>query len=173
MLLLLSFAFVFVLGATVGSFVNVAVSRLPYEKSLLWPGSRCDHCLQPVRLYDNLPLVSYWVLRGRCRTCGAPFSVRYFLVELFMASAFAALFYLVIVRNAVGLPFLARMQPDVLAGWIPLRAWAVFSHLAVLLLFLIVTSLCDLNDMEIPLSVTITGTVVGLALATLFPWPFP
>src|SRR5262249_50510800 len=77
-----------------GSFINVCVSRLPYEKSLLWPGSRCGSCFQPIKLLDNIPLVSYWVLRGRCRTCGARFSIRYFLVELFTALAFAGLFYL-------------------------------------------------------------------------------
>src|SRR5437764_8627536 len=132
---------VFLVGCAVGSFLNVCAYRIPYEKSVFWPGSHCGHCFQPVRWYDNIPLVSYWVLRGRCRTCGAPYSVRYFLVELFTASAFAALFYLVIARNALGLPFLARRHQDILVGWIPLRAWAVFFHLAVLLLFLMITSL--------------------------------
>ena len=56
---------VFVLGAIVGSFVNVCVARLPLEKSILWPGSRCGSCLQRVRWYDNLPLLSYWLLRGQ------------------------------------------------------------------------------------------------------------
>src|SRR3954453_17595962 len=138
MLLLLSFAFVFVFGATVGSFVNVAVSRLPYEKSLLWPGSRCDHCLQPVRLYDNLPLVSYWVLRGRCRTCGTRFSVRYFLVELFTALAFTGLFYLVVVCNVRELPFLRHEGYELALLFDPLGVWAVFSHHADLLTFLLI-----------------------------------
>src|SRR4051794_16413027 len=121
MLLLIVFTFVFVLGATVGSFVNVAVSRLPYEKSLLWPGSRCDHCFQPVRLYDNLPLVSYWVLRGRCRTCGTRFSVRYFLVELLTALAFTGLFYLVIVRNVRGFSFLGPDRFEIALIYHPLE----------------------------------------------------
>jgi len=63
----------FILGLIVGSFLNVAVARLPLEKSLIWPGSRCGVCQQRVRWYDNLPLVSYVWLRGRCRTCGASF----------------------------------------------------------------------------------------------------
>ena len=71
---------VFVIGAVVGSFINVCVARLPLEKSILWPGSRCGKCLQPVRWYDNVPLVSYWLLRGRCRSCGERFSIQYFLV---------------------------------------------------------------------------------------------
>src|SRR5579871_5906936 len=82
-LLILAFVSAFVLGAIVGSFLNVCIARLPQEKSLLWPpGSRCGHCFQPVRWHDNIPLVSYWVLRGRCRSCGATFSSRYFFVEL-------------------------------------------------------------------------------------------
>ena len=96
MLLILDFVAVFVIGAAVGSFVNVCVHRLPYEKSLLWPGSRCGSCFQPVHLYDNIPLVSYWVLRGRCRSCGARFSSQYFLVELFTGLAFVGLLYLVV-----------------------------------------------------------------------------
>ena len=67
--------FVFVIGAIVGSFLNVCVARLPFEKSILWPGSRCGRCFQPIRCYDNIPLLGYWLLRGRCRTCGQPFSV--------------------------------------------------------------------------------------------------
>jgi leader peptidase (prepilin peptidase)/N-methyltransferase len=166
---------VFTLGAVVGSFVNVCVYRLPYERSLLWPGSRCGKCFQRIRWYDNLPLVSYWVLRGRCRTCGAPFSIRYFLVELFTALAFAGLFYGEIVRNILHLPFLESEYHrfELEAGWVPWGAWAVFFHHAVLFTFLLVASMCDLDDMEIPLNLTVTGTLVGLVLAALFAWPFP
>ncbi len=165
--------FVFVLGAGVGSFVNVCVYRLPYERSLLWPGSRCGRCFQRIRWYDNLPLISYWVLRGRCRTCGAPFSIRYFLVELFAALVFTGLFYLEIVRNVLGLSFLNDQQFNLSAGWVPLAAWGVFLHHATLFAFLLAASLCDVDDMEIPLGLTITGTVIGLTLATVFAWPFP
>ncbi len=165
--------FVFALGAGVGSFVNVCVYRLPYERSLFWPGSRCGKCFQRIRWYDNLPLVSYWVLRGRCRRCGASFSIRYFLVELFTALAFIGMFYGEIVRNIFHLPFLEAHQFDLEAGWVPWRAWAVFLHYAVLFTFLLIASLCDLDDMEIPLNLTVTGTLVGLVLATAFAWPYP
>ena len=60
----------FVLGTIVGSLLNVCIHRLPLEKSIIWPGSRCSHCLQAIRWYDNVPLLSYVLLRGRCRTCG-------------------------------------------------------------------------------------------------------
>ncbi len=83
----------FVLGAAVGSFLNVCIARMPLEKSILWPGSRCGSCFQRIRWYDNLPLLSYLWLRGRCRTCGARFSPRYLLVELATGLCFAGLFY--------------------------------------------------------------------------------
>src|SRR5262245_7103726 len=94
---------VFLLVAGVGSGTSVRACRLPDDKSILWPGSRCGHCLQAIRWYDNLPLLSYWILRGRCRQCGAPFSARYYLVELFTGLAFATLFYLEVVENVLGL----------------------------------------------------------------------
>src|SRR5260370_29463610 len=61
-------ALTFVFGAAIGSFVNVAAARLPLEKSLIWPGSRCGRCLQPVPWYDNLPLASHLWLPRRCRS---------------------------------------------------------------------------------------------------------
>jgi leader peptidase (prepilin peptidase)/N-methyltransferase len=173
--LIVEILIVFLLGAAVGSFLNVCVGRLRFEKSILWPGSRCGHCLQPIRWYDNLPLVSYWVLHGHCRTCGVRFSVGYFLIELGTGLAFAGLFYLEVVLNVLDLPGLAGWHHDaVLLGYIPLAGWVVFVHHILLLLsLLLVTSLCDLHDMEIPLPVTVTGTLIGLVTATLFPWPFP
>src|SRR5262249_34043081 len=154
-MLWLHLGLVFLVGAAVGSWVNVCVYRLPYEKSVVWPGSRCGHCYQAVRWYDNIPLVSYWVLRGRCRTCGAPFSARYFLGELFTGLLFAGLFYLEVVQNALGL------QQPFAGGWmianvrVPLELWAAFAFHAVLVTFLLTASLCDLDHMEIPLTVTV------------------
>src|SRR5262249_4664697 len=141
--------FVFLVGAAVGSGLNVCAYRLPYEKSILWPGSRCGHCYQPVRWYDNVPLVSFWVLRGRCRACGARFSSRYFFVELATALAFAGLFYLEVAENALGLPILETTKMFIFLGNVPLAAWATFSFHAILLSFLLAASLCDLDHMEI------------------------
>src|SRR5436190_22169058 len=90
---------VFVTGCAIGSLLNVCVARLPLEKSIVWPGSRCSSCLQPIRWFDNIPLLSYWLLRGRCRTCGARFSMRYFWVELVTGLAFAGLYLGEIVWN--------------------------------------------------------------------------
>jgi leader peptidase (prepilin peptidase)/N-methyltransferase len=172
-MLIFWFVLLFVIGAAVGSFLNVCVYRLPYEKSLFWPGSHCGHCYQPIRWDDNLPLVSWLLLRGRCRTCGARFSFRYFLVELGTALVFMGLFYAEIVENALHIPYLTEHHSAIVQGDVPPRAWAVFAYHAVLICFLIVTSLCDLDHMEIPLSVTVTGTIVGVIGGTLLPWPFP
>jgi leader peptidase (prepilin peptidase) / N-methyltransferase len=79
-----------VLGALIGSFLNVVIHRLPLGESLVSPGSHCPACDAPVRSFDNVPVLSWVVLRGRCRSCGAPISVRYPAVELLTAASFAA-----------------------------------------------------------------------------------
>jgi leader peptidase (prepilin peptidase) / N-methyltransferase len=79
-----------VAGAIVGSFLNVVVWRLPRGESLVSPGSRCGSCGAPVAPYDNVPVLSWLVLRGRCRRCGARISARYPVVELLTAGAFVA-----------------------------------------------------------------------------------
>jgi leader peptidase (prepilin peptidase) / N-methyltransferase len=79
-----------VVGALIGSFLNVVVHRVPLGESLVSPGSRCPACGEPVRPYDNIPVVSWLLLRGRCRSCRARISPRYPLVELLTAAVFAA-----------------------------------------------------------------------------------
>jgi leader peptidase (prepilin peptidase) / N-methyltransferase len=83
-------AFTALLGAIVGSFLNVVIWRLPRGESLVSPGSRCPSCGAPVAPYDNVPLLSWLLLRGRCRRCGARISPRYPLVEVLTAAVFAA-----------------------------------------------------------------------------------
>src|SRR4051812_15419187 len=70
-----------ILGAIIGSFLNVVAYRLPRKESLAHPPSRCPSCGAPVKPYDNVPVLSWLLLRGRCRSCGAPISWRYPLVE--------------------------------------------------------------------------------------------
>jgi prepilin signal peptidase PulO-like enzyme (type II secretory pathway) len=70
------------LGLVVGSFLNVCIHRLPLRESIMWPSSRCPHCRRELRPYDNIPVISYLILRGRCRSCGGPISVQYPVVEL-------------------------------------------------------------------------------------------
>src|SRR5919197_103383 len=83
-------AFAGVIGAIVGSFLNVVVWRLPRGESLATPPSHCPSCDKPIAPYDNVPIVSWILLQGRCRNCGARISPRYPLVELLTAAAFAA-----------------------------------------------------------------------------------
>ncbi|HTU90309.1 MAG TPA: prepilin peptidase [Gemmataceae bacterium] len=163
----------FVLGVCAGSVINYCFFRLPLEKSLFWPGPRCGLCLQPIRWFDNVPLLSYVLLRGRCRTCGGRIPLRYPIVELLTGLLFAGLFYAEIGQNVLSLPYLQMRHGAIAAGDIPAAAWAVFGSHAVLASFLLLTSLCDLDDMAIPLPITLTGTLIGLACSTLFPWPFP
>jgi len=165
--------FVFCIGACIGSLINVVVARLPLEKSILWPGSRCSSCLQPVAGIANIPIFSYLLLRGRCLNCGARFSSRYLWVELATALAFVALFWFDIGWNRHDLAFIRQAHSDLHAGWVPWRLWAYFGVHAVLMSFLIAASLCDLDGKVIPLPLTLTGTIIGLTFSTLMPWPWP
>jgi prepilin signal peptidase PulO-like enzyme (type II secretory pathway) len=85
-------ALVFAPALAVGSFLNVVAARLPRHQSLVRPGSHCDECGGALAWYDNVPLVSYAVLRGRCRHCGTKYGVRYLAVELATALLVAAVF---------------------------------------------------------------------------------
>jgi leader peptidase (prepilin peptidase)/N-methyltransferase len=173
-MLLFFLIFVFVIGAAFGSFLNVCVYRLPHEKSLLWPDSRCGNCLQSIPWHDNIPLISYWLLKGRCRMCGTAFSMRYFFVELGTALAFVGLFYLECVVNVLGIPFVEAHKDDLANGnLLPVPILVMFAYHATLLCFLIVASLVDLDHMEIPLPITITGTVFGVIGSLFVAWPFP
>ena len=76
------------LGALIGSFLNVCIYRLPRQESIVWPGSHCPRCAQPIAWYDNIPILSYLALAGRCRYCTAPISFRYPAVELLNAAGY-------------------------------------------------------------------------------------
>jgi leader peptidase (prepilin peptidase)/N-methyltransferase len=100
-----------IVGAVVGSFLNVVIHRLPRGESLVHPRSRCPSCGTQIAEYDNVPIVSWLVLRGRCRHCSAPISPRYPVVELLTALTFAAV---VLVRGLdndliLELPFVAAL----------------------------------------------------------------
>jgi len=77
--------FAFIFGAAIGSFLNVCIYRIPAKVSIVKPGSRCPHCLNPLRFYDNIPLISFIFLRGKCRYCSGSISWRYPLIELITA----------------------------------------------------------------------------------------
>jgi leader peptidase (prepilin peptidase)/N-methyltransferase len=76
------------LGLAIGSFLNVCIYRIPLRKSVVFPGSRCPHCESAISLYDNIPLLSFLLLRAKCRSCGKPISWQYPLVELLTGLVF-------------------------------------------------------------------------------------
>lgn len=109
-------ALAFLFGLVVGSFLNVVAHRLPRGESLVHPRSRCPRCGTPVKAYDNVPVLSWLVLRGRCRHCGEPISARYPLVELATGLLFAAV---VLAKDdavdiALGLLLVTALVPIVL-----------------------------------------------------------
>ena len=77
-------------GLLVGSFLNVCIYRLPRRESLMWPGSHCTRCDRSLAWFENVPVLSWMVLRGRCRTCGEGISAVYPLVEIVTASIFTS-----------------------------------------------------------------------------------
>jgi prepilin signal peptidase PulO-like enzyme (type II secretory pathway) len=109
-----------ILGSCVGSFLNVCVHRIPRRMSLLRPRSRCPRCGSPIRARDNIPVLGWLILGGRCRECRGPIPARYPAVELAVGAVFA-LPYLVAVAVAVGDPWerigAERLLAILLATW--------------------------------------------------------
>jgi leader peptidase (prepilin peptidase) / N-methyltransferase len=134
-----------VLGLMVGSFLNVCISRIPAGESVVTPRSRCPQCRTPIAGYDNIPVVSYLILRGRCRTCGLAISPIYPTVEAVTALAFIG-------------------QGLVVGDNLPL--------LGVRLIFtgmLIVLFGTDLQTMRLPNVITLPGIAIGLACSAVLP----
>jgi len=153
--------FLFALGASVGSFLNVVVYRLPHELSLIRPASHCVACKEAIDWYNNLPILSWFILRGRCRHCGAGFSIRYALVELFTALLFVGLYWVYFqgrIRGADLLPTFER------GGWI-LYGGHIF-----LICALLASSLIDGEHWIIPLSISYSMAVTGLVLSMVWPY---
>jgi len=137
------------LGCCIGSFLNVVIYRLPREKSLVHPGSSCPHCGRAIRFYDNVPLVSWLLLRARCRYCRGPISPRYFIVELLTGAIFLGV-YLVY--------FHTNTRPTVQVE----GAWLVYLVHIILLAAFVAASGIDLELWIIPLSLCWFVTAVGL-----------
>ncbi|UCD53685.1 MAG: prepilin peptidase [Phycisphaerales bacterium] len=142
--------FIFAFGCCIGSFLNVVIYRLPREKSLVSPGSACPGCGTPIRFYDNIPLVSWLLLRAKCRQCKTRISARYFIVELLTGSVFLGL-YLLLFHTAV------RPGMQVEGGWF------VYCLYLVLVAAFIAGSGIDLELWIIPLSICWLVTAAGLA----------
>jgi leader peptidase (prepilin peptidase)/N-methyltransferase len=134
----------FVLGLAVGSFLNVCIYRLPRRESLNWPASHCTRCSRPLSWYENIPLASWIVLRGRCRTCHASIGITYPVVELITGLLFAGGY--------------------LIYGWTPLLAVRLLFACAMIVLFVI-----DLNHRILPNVITVPGIVAGLAFSAVLP----
>jgi leader peptidase (prepilin peptidase)/N-methyltransferase len=128
-----------VMGAIIGSFLNVVIHRLPRGESLAFPGSRCPECGEAIKAYDNIPVLSWLILRGRCRNCGTRISPRYPVVEALTAILFAA----VVVRFGA--------DRDV---WLGLA----------FVLVLVPVTFIDLDHRIIPNKITAPAAVVAIAL---------
>ena len=136
--------FMGVLGLVVGSFLNVCIYRLPRGESVHWPGSHCTVCNRSLAWYENIPLVSWLVLGGRCRTCREPISAMYPVVEAVTAAVFVAGYFIY--------------------GVTPLLAARLLFACAMIVLFAI-----DLHHQILPNSITVPGIVIGFALSLALP----
>ena len=160
------FAFIVAFGACVGSFLNVVIYRLPRDKSLVRPGSACPACNTFIRFYDNIPLLSWLVLRGKCRYCKAPISIRYFLVELLTAALFAGvyLWFFHYEGRQTGLEGATAMQRFFAGGWL------FYLAVMVLIAAFLAASAIDLELWIIPIQICWFVAVVGLAAAVAAGW---
>jgi leader peptidase (prepilin peptidase)/N-methyltransferase len=139
---------IFIFGAVVGSFLNVCIFRIPAKISIIKPLSQCPHCHHPVRFYNNIPIISFIMLRGKCRDCGGKISWRYPLVELITA----VLSLLLFLQFGLTLKFLI---------------FFIFTAVLIVITFI------DLDHQIIPDVLTLPGIPIFLLLAIFVvkvPW---
>lgn len=136
--------FIFIAGALTGSFLNVCIVRLPLEKSIVFPGSHCVACRTPIHWYDNIPLISWLVLGGRCRACKEKISFRYWVVELLTAVIFL-LFYRHYGMQSILWPYLVMVSGFIVATFV------------------------DFEHRIIPDEVSIGGMIAGVILSLFVP----
>jgi leader peptidase (prepilin peptidase)/N-methyltransferase len=153
------------IGACIGSFLNVVVYRMPAGKSIVHPGSHCPACGHPIRGYDNVPVVSWLVLGGRCRDCRAPISVRYPLVEATVALVFAVICRVEILTGGQNLPGPALAAPELAGG----ASWIMGAYHLCLLCTLLCVALIHWDRKPAPLLLTGPILLIGLAAPTGFP----
>lgn len=130
------------IGAIVGSFLNVCIYRLPLDRSIVWPASACPRCGRELSWYENIPVISYLALRGRCRTCAAPIGIRYPTVEALTALMFAF-------------------------AWWYFAPGALLASRLVFGCLLIVLFAIDLEHQLLPHRITLTGIGVGFGFSLI------
>ncbi len=135
---------VFIFGAVIGSFLNVCIYRISRSKSIVKPGSYCPNCEKPIKFYDNIPIVSYILLGGKCRNCGIKISTRYPFVELITAVIYVMIY----------------------------RKWGLTYQMLVPMFFvslLIVVTFIDYDFQIIPDILSIGGLIAGIAISFIRP----
>lgn len=142
----------FLFGAVAGSFLNVVIIRVPEGESLVHPPSRCPHCGHPVRFYDNIPILSYFLLRGKCRDCRGPISFRYPLIEAISAALSLGLYlrFGLTAHTAVFFVFCAAMNA---VFWIDL------DHM-------IIPDVISLNGLPLGVIASTVGLIPGMTWST-------
>jgi leader peptidase (prepilin peptidase)/N-methyltransferase len=132
------------MGLAIGSFLNVVIYRLPHGASLAWPASHCPSCDRPLAWYENIPIVSWLMLRGHCRTCSTSISVQYPIVEAITAAVFVAGYYIF--------------------GLTPILAVRLVLACGLIVLFAI-----DFEHQILPNEITLSGIVIGFVLSLFLP----
>lgn len=136
--------FVFLAGLCIGSFLNVCIWRIPRDESIVWPGSHCPACNHAIAPWDNVPLLSWLLLNGKCRHCQAPISPRYFVVELLTGALFAAI-------------------------WL-VHGWTLQTPVYLVLTgALVMATFIDFDHLILPDRVTLGGMVAGPILSCALP----
>ncbi len=143
-----------VFGMLVGSFLNVCISRMPEDRSVIWPPSHCPSCGSSIRPYDNIPVLSWLLLRGRCRDCAQPISSMYPAIELLMGVLSLLLFW--------------RFVPD--PGTVDGPHGAAFAVHFAFFAMLVVVTFIDVRHYIIPDELSIYAVPIGIAASAVLAW---
>lgn len=161
------------IGGCFGSLMNVIVYRWPAGMSIVMPGSRCPRCLHPIRLYDNIPVVSWIVLGARCRDCRAPIPVRYPLVEAAVAVLFFAFFVIEVIHGGANLPYVRGIDSIIRSPRRPEILWGIYGLHMLLGYVLICAALITLDGNKPPAKLIWPPLLITAVATTVCPelWP--
>ncbi|MDA7977553.1 MAG: prepilin peptidase [Pirellulales bacterium] len=164
----------FVIGSCIGSFLNVVIYRLPVGKSLVRPGSHCPRCNKPIRARHNIPILGWLMLRGKCKDCETPISVRYPLVELAVGTIFFVLAGLIFGGGSGHMPESFHVEVGKRSfseAWV----WqtALYAYHVVLACFLVASGMIAVDEMRQKASLSGFTAFLGLATPLFAPWLRP
>jgi leader peptidase (prepilin peptidase) / N-methyltransferase len=149
---------IFAIGAVVGSFLNVCIYRIPWEKSVIWPASHCPRCWSSIEPRDNIPIVSWLALRGECRHCGLPIAHRYPLIEALVGLLFAAVYFVDVIHGR-----------EIPWGALPVSIPVGLGYYLALVALLVAATFIDYDLWIIPDGITVPGMFIGVLVGCLFP----